>query len=827
MLLTITNFSYDAEKYNDMIKKAAQQSSFDLESLYLMNFNSEVSKEEFKAKVDEVLKLQNFKAIMLVGVPSLKGLTDETSIDEARVKKLSYNGLPVFACYSPAYILKGAKSGMSQEDKYQQWLYDLYQGFTATDLADLRDEDTKFNTFKIIESLDDVNYLIAFCEETKICSFDLETTGLEPFKDDDILTLSISPQVGCSYVLPVCTDLSKYKEGTEIKISRQDSLKALKFLSDRVFNNPEIDKYGWNIKFDMRFLHVAGVKFNGTIHEGMVITHLLDENWNERGLKFVGGGLFPKTRGYELDVKGKDWHKKYTAQEIAEYNALDTDLTLRCCLYYLDFLLKDKKLYNHYIHIDCPTLKILFEMECNGMYINRDKLQLNINKCETLIQDIHTVMLSYNEVQKFQNLKAKEAIAKEEAVIREKIATAKGSKVNYWEDKLRKLKSGEIKVYDGINFSSPKQLSALLFGSDGFGYPLPLVEGVEKETTAESALQSISDTTGFVKELQKLRKVEKVYNAFLTAFEEKVDSKGYIHTTFNQTGTVTGRLSCKDPNLQQIPRGTNDISVLVKEVFTAPEGYVIMQADLSQAELRIAAKLAGDPVMINAYANDLDLHTLTAQKTLGISPTAWESLDKTQKKEKRTAAKAINFGFLYGMSSNKFLLYAKDNYGVLLTEVQAQEIRDAFFKTYHQLRPWHSVYKSRVKQNKYVETLFGRRRRLPEIDSQDTGIVASAERQAINSPVQGTGGEYTLFGLVWLKQKLNPDDVIFVNTVHDSIILYVKEGKVTGVAKQIKEIMENLPTMGYFNFTMAPVGMKVDVESGKDWANLKEVEFSS
>lgn len=810
-----------------MIKKAAIQSSFDLTNLHLENFSLELSKEEFKLKVDEVLKLGNFKAIMLVGLTSLKALTDETSIDEVRLKEMSYNGLPVFASYSPAYLEKGSKSGASKEDKYAQWLFDFYQSFMAVDLAHLKAEDTRFNTFKIIESLDDVNYLIAFCEETKICSFDCETTGLDPFKGDKILTLSITPQVGCSYVLPVSTDLELYKEGTEIKISQQDSIKALKLLSDKVFNNPEIDKYGWNIKFDMRFLHVAGVKFKGTVHEGMMITHLLDENWAERGLKAVSSKLFPKTRGYEIDVKSKEWYKKCSLDEIAEYNALDTDLTLRCCLHYLDQLLKDKKLYNHYIHIDCPVLHILFEMECNGMYIDRDKLQLNLHKCETLIQDIHTVMLGYNEVQKFQNLKAKEAIGKEESAIREKIITAKGAKVNYWEEKLRKLKAGEIKVYDGINFSSPKQLSALLYTSEGFGYPLPIVDGEPKETTAESALQNINDTTGFVRELQKLRKVEKVYNAFLSAFEEKVDDKGYIHTTFNQTGTVTGRLSCKEPNLQQIPRGTNEISVLVKEVFTAPQGYVILQADLSQAELRIAAKLSGDPVMINAYANNLDLHTLTAQRTLGISPTAWELLDKMQKKEKRTSAKAINFGFIYGMSSNKFLLYAKDNYGIILTEVQAQEIRDAFFKTYAHLKTWHSVYKNKVKNYKYVETLFGRRRRLPEIDSTDSGIVASVERQAINSPVQGTGGEYTLFGLVWLKKLLNPDDVIFVNTVHDSIILYVRESKVMEVAKQVKEIMENLPTMEYFHFTLSPVGMKVDVEFGANWANLKEIELVS
>lgn len=816
-------------QYKDYILSAFKKLDFLLERLDICWLTKEqlADKQLAKEQLDQWIEAYEPKAILLVGAIALELLTDEKGIDNFRLSDHRYKDVSLIACYSPAYLERGSKGGSTPEERYHVWLNDIADCCNIADKYYLTKSEFKLNTYKTISTIDEVKELIEYCKARETCSFDVEATGLSFWKHK-IVTLAISFQFGSSYVIPIYHKDSPFND---------DQIKEIfALLSRDVFNNPNIVKYGQNTQYDMGMIAYHGVKFSGLIHDLKTIVHLLDENRKGYGLKAIAAELYPETKGYELHLSSKEWEKldEYNLEEICQYNALDTDLTLRCTVHYLDELVKDKELYNHYMKIDAPVLKCLFNMSRVGMLLDKDKMVANTQLCNDKLAEIDQLLRNFPQVKRFEMFKEKEV---KEAALAELIIKrdkAKGRWVTTYNERIAEIQQGITKVYEGINLSSPSQLAKLLYSSEGFGFKKPIIDdkkskGINKEasskkeseSTSKEVLINLNDSSGFVALLLELRSIEKVKSTYMVSLVEKLDANNYAHTDFNIIGTATGRLSSSKPNLQNIPRASK-VGSLVKECFIAPHGYYMLQADLSQAELRIIAKLSGDTTMVNAYAKDLDLHTITAQRTLSVPVDKWNELDKDAKKAYRTSAKAINFGFVYGMSASSFGQYAKNNYGVVFTEEQSLTIRDSFFSTYSALILWHRRYKDLAKQHKYVKTMFGRKRRLPEIDSIYNGERSEAERQAINSPVQGTAGEYTLYCLIKLSEVL-PKEVILVNTVHDSIIMYVPCEMIESVGRLVKDTMENLDTQTHFNFSLSPVGIKVDIEFGENWANLKEL----
>jgi DNA polymerase-1 len=230
--------------------------------------------------------------------------------------------------------------------------------------------------------------------------------------------------------------------------------------------------------------------------------------------------------------------------------------------------------------------------------------------------------------------------------------------------------------------------------------------------------------------------------------------------------------------------------------------------------------------MLDIYKNKGDLHTETAKTILGLNSKEWESLDKTLRKEKRTDAKAANFGLIYGMSAESFVDYAFSTYDLKLTLSQAKKYRDTFFKKYSRLLLWHDLTVKMLRKQKYVETLFGRKRHLPNIDSPDDLKRSDAERQGINSPIQGTAGQLTLLSLAVADRRFyyDRDKFWFVNSVHDSSLSLIKEEYVDEMVPKLKKVFENPLIDEYFGFELG-VETPVDVETGDNWGEMQEYKI--
>lgn len=360
-----------------------------------------------------------------------------------------------------------------------------------------------------------------------------------------------------------------------------------------------------------------------------------------------------------------------------------------------------------------------------------------------------------------------------------------------------------------VNWGSSAQVAKLLY--DRLGIPCQEYTPEGRPSTAESALIELKDDYPIINKLLEWRGLNKQLNTYIDGFQPlMIGSRLYISTKLH--GTVTGRFSSR---LHQTPRdGT------IRNIFTAPPGYVFFCADFSQIELRLVAHISGDQRLIFIYQTGGDVHVTTAQEAMGVirEPT----------KEERKAAKAINFGYVYGMGWRKFKKYAKEKYGVELTDAQAKAFRDRFFRLYSGLKPWHERVSRDVTENGAMRYLSGRYRRLPEVYSKDEAVRAEAIRQAINSPVQGFGsGDLKVMAMLAIMDHFHPDlgrhmqlgdEVILTGEVHDSIIGWLRVDKALENAKIIKELMEHPPLLPEFEIELS-VPLIAEVDVGKFWGD--------
>lgn len=277
--------------------------------------------------------------------------------------------------------------------------------------------------------------------------------------------------------------------------------------------------------------------------------------------------------------------------------------------------------------------------------------------------------------------------------------------------------------------------------------------------------------------------------------EQAVNSR--LHPSFNVDTVRTGRTSCQEPNLQQVPRDK-----ALRTLFRAPAGKALFECDYSQLELRIACHYAEERTMQRIYADSGDIHTRTAQVVTGKAEVT---------KEERGKAKAVNFGFLYGMSAKGFVNYAKTGYGVLVTDQEATEMRARYFSTYRDLEPWYAKQKRLCIQDGGVYTLFGRFRALPEIYSQNWSDKGSAERCCINTPVQSSGSDILLSAMIEIDKTLPECQIVC--TVHDSILVEVPEDKVDYYKERIGNIMRHPALLDYFGVQLR-VPLDIDIGVG-------------
>jgi DNA polymerase-1 len=354
-----------------------------------------------------------------------------------------------------------------------------------------------------------------------------------------------------------------------------------------------------------------------------------------------------------------------------------------------------------------------------------------------------------------------------------------------------------------FNVNSPSQLADVLFTA----LKLP-TKGIKKTktgfSTAAPELDKLWDAHEIIPMLSEYRELAKLQSTYVEALPKLITKDGRVHTTYNQTVTATGRLSSSEPNLQNIPVKT-ELGREIRKAFVAPRGKVLLSADYSQIELRLVAVLSRDAAFINAFKDGSDIHTRTAAEVWGVT-------EKNVTKQQRAAAKAINFGIIYGMGPRS--LARATGFSV----DEAQQFIDRYFEIHHSVRDYLDATKLKAHAQGFVETYFGRRRYLPEIESGVQALVSAAERMAINMPVQGTAADIMKMAMLRVDGWLSKSgfDARMLLQVHDEIVLEVDENFVGQVALGVREMMESVA--GF------EVPLVVDVEEGKNWGEMERVE---
>jgi DNA polymerase-1 len=349
-----------------------------------------------------------------------------------------------------------------------------------------------------------------------------------------------------------------------------------------------------------------------------------------------------------------------------------------------------------------------------------------------------------------------------------------------------------------FNISSPVQLSDVLFNK----LMLPtggIKKGKAAYSTAANELDKLRATHPIIDLITKYREVTKLMNTYVEPLPNQVDENGRLHTTFSLTTAPTGRLSSSDPNLQNIPV-RSDLGRQIREAFVADPGNVLVGADYSQFELRMAALLADDKELIDMFNRDVDVHTATAAQIYNREP---EDVTKNMRRD----AKVVNFGILYGMSPHGLSVATG------MTQAAAKQFIDRYFELRKPVYDYINNLKVQAREQGYVETLFGRRRPTPDVKSSNFAVRAGAERAAINMPLQGTCADIMKMAMVNIHERYDKEkDVNMLLQIHDSVLVECPQEKAEDVAHQVKEIMENAYKL--------KVKLTVDTATGKDWGEL-------
>jgi DNA polymerase-1 len=533
--------------------------------------------------------------------------------------------------------------------------------------------------------------------------------------------------------------------------------KVLKYLA------PALRRHGHKLvaqngKHDNAQLAGAGVYLQHHF-DIMLAAHLLDEN-RPKNLGFLSQNVLGADvyKGMVELKPEKIMHEPL--RKICEYNGYDVGYTWQIYKRLREELIQSPRLTRLFVKLLMPASNVIQVVETAGMYVNQTLLWDRIGILQGEISERKEVLYEYLPKR--------------------------------WRE--------------DFNFNSTQQLGAWLFGKKGLGLsPLELT-ATGRPSTREAVLLHYHDHPA-IRALLEYRTLElKWLRTYLLPWSTRLDTRSRLHTTYKLYGTVTGRLS---GDLQQVPRDS-----FIRGVIGAPPGWLFVQADYSQIELRIAAHVSGEKRMRRAFLAGEDLHLLMATQLTG-KPGPLVS------KEERKLAKSVNFGFLYGMYPRKFQSYAFESYGVEVTISEAEVARQQYFDTFPDLVRWHDRQR-RVANNQHrVVSPLGRVRHLPDILSSDNGVRMEAERQAINSPVQATASDLMLFSMVKLYEQLDPREAFMVGTLHDAIFFQVKEDAIDKWLPVIKDTMENLPLQRTFGFEPS-IPIIADVEYAQQWTGTPD-----
>lgn len=706
-----------------------------------------------------------------------------------------------------------------------------YKDFILKDMDTLKELYTNGMTevsgvdYRYLETLEDcMTEIIRLKNEAKIFCFDLETTGKSPYFDDSkIVCISLTDKTHFGCVIPLYhheTPLWGWEIGTVVKMLRW------------LLEDESIPKVAHNGKFDIEWLHYwLDIDVKNFSFDTMLAHYLcISEEQGTQGLKGQAWE-FTDMGGYDNALD----EYRSTLPEAIRYNydnipwnilktyaVADVDCCLRLMEIYKPMIDENPQWRTVMDDIMMPASYTLRDIEENGMKFDVELAEHYAKTYQDEIDRITERLESYPEVLELE--REKQALFLE----REKIKLI--PKKDRTKEEQKKFE--QYKKYENFkfNWNSPQQLSELLY--DRLGLVTSITTDTGALSTGEEAMNEIREQHEIPDLLLELRKVTTLNGMFIQKLPEMRDSNNIVHPSFNLAGTVTGRMSSENPNAQQFPRKAENPLLFQyhnepKALFTSRYGEngCIMNADYSALEMRIAGVISGDKALLEALLSGKDLHKSTASLVWGVP------VDEVPK-DMRTNAKAVNFGIIYGKSGVTFakdLYYDKSGKNPKKTDdwdaakAQGMKLVDDYLNTFSGLHKWLEGTKRFALKHGYVETMFGRRRRLPDLKSKVPTLKANAERQSINAPIQGTGSDFTLLSLIHIQKWLTDNNMksLIVATVHDSIVFDVYIPELHLVAPKVKEIMEHV----HEPYIDTPIPIISDLELGANYGATFDVSL--
>ncbi|WP_338806511.1 DNA polymerase I [Pseudomonas chlororaphis] len=587
-------------------------------------------------------------------------------------------------------------------------------------------------------------------KNAKLFAFDTETTGIDA-QQAQLVGLSFAVQANEAAYIP----LTHSYIGAPEQLDRDTVLRALK----PILEDPNKLKVGQHAKFDMNILancaiggdQANGITVRGVAFDTMLESYVLNSTATRHDMDSLAEKYLGHTTVSFQDIAGKG-AKQLTFDQIAleqagPYAAEDADVTLRLHQVLYEKLAAIPSLASVLSDIEMPVVPVLARIERQGALVDADLLR------------VQSIELG---------------------------------------DKMVELEREAFEIAgEEFNLGSPKQLGVILY--DKLGLPVLKKTAKGQPSTAEEVLAKLAeDDYPLPKVLMQYRSMSKLKSTYTDRLPEQINPRtGRIHTSYHQAVASTGRLSSSDPNLQNIPVRTAE-GRRIRQAFIAPPGYKLLAADYSQIELRIMAHLSRDEGLLNAFRNNLDVHTATAAEVFKVEL-------KDVSSDQRRSAKAINFGLIYGMGAQKL---GKD---IGVDTKTAKAYIDTYFARYPGVREYMDRTRAQAAEQGYVETLFGRRLYLPEINSNKPQERAGAERTAINAPMQGTAADIIKKAMVavdnWL--AISGLDAKVILQVHDELVLEVREDLVDQVSEEIRGHMSKAATLD--------VPLLVEVGVGSNW----------
>lgn len=583
--------------------------------------------------------------------------------------------------------------------------------------------------YVLVATKEDVKKLVKEFESSDGFVLDTETDSLGAMTSN-LCGVSLSKEEGKAFYVPE-------KLVSELK---------------ELLENPKIQKWGHNLKYDVEVLERHGISVAPLSFDTMVASYILAPGSRAHSLDtltftILGHEMIPIEALIGKGGRNQKSMAEVPVEDVAEYSCEDADYTLRLKHHFENELKKEPTLEKVFKEIETPLIPVLIHMEMAGVKLDEKFLK--------------------------------------------ELGSRLGRKIKKLESEIHEL-AGEP-----FNINSTQQLGEILFtklslSKQGIGRTQ---KGL---STASEELEKLRDAHEIIPKIQEFRELSKLKNTYLDALPKLINPKtGRVHTSYNQTITATGRLSSSDPNLQNIPIRT-ELGAELRKAFIAEKGKVLVGVDYSQIELRLAAHIAQDKVMQKLFREGSDVHAETAAFVFKVP------LEEVTK-EQRRKAKVLNFGVLYGMGPQAFARASGVSYA------EAQAFIDEYMRTYRGIAEYMQDAVAAAITQGYVETIYGRRRYLPEIKSGNPQVRAAAERMAINHPIQGSEGDIIKRAMIVIHNKIKEEKMIL--QVHDELVFEVPKSGAGKFAREIKTTLEGLENLS--------VPIVVDVKIGENWGEMK------